>query len=270
MSKVSSQNNINLILEIISESVPNNVLVNIKSEIKQFVNNRCNWYHPQRLKYNGLKDMNQRIIKETYEYAQKISKQNQNPNNLSNMYSKKGKDFELRLKSHQENFNTLINGNKPDEIDFSDNIDSEQLIDSDNMEYIMNQTLNDREKELEKITIQYSQQDTKKANEWINGNNNNPIKLNIKESIKLDNVTNMAKKKVSFNLDEQSRKKIDVIQNIDIINEIKDFMNNQNNVSFQNIVLEKLEEIVKNQEKIIKHLDIKKKQNPTSILNNKD
>lgn len=267
-NNVSSQSNINMIIEIISSSIPHNILNNMHQDLKQFIYNRCNWYHKERLKFNGLKDMNQRIIKESYQYTQKRSKQSGNPNNLSNIHTKKGKDFDLRLKSHQDNFNTLINGNKPNEIDFSDKLEEEGMIDNDNMGYIMSQTLNDREKELERITMQYSQNDTNNASNWINKDkpNDDPIKIKIKENIKLDNITEVKKRRVTFNTIENEIKNTNIISNIDIINEIKDFMNGQNNVSFQNIVLEKLETIIKNQDIIIKNMNIKKKTNPTSIL----
>jgi len=264
---VLSKNNINLILEIIAGSIDSNDLMRIKKDVKLFVNNRCGWYNSQRLNYKGLKDMNQRIIKETYKFATKKINQLSNPNNLSNFHSKKGNDFNLRLKNHQDNFNTLINGNKPNEIDFSDNTEDDTILDGESMEYIMNQTLNDREKELERITTQYGQDATNKASVWINGENNNPVKLNIKETVDLDNVSNLKKKQVSFDMENNNYKPS---VNVDVMNEIKEFMNSQNNVAFQNIILEKLETIIKNQELIIKNMDIKKKSNPTSILKNKD
>jgi len=276
MQKVSSSENINMVLDIMKESVPNTTSNVNKNNIKQFIYNRCGWYYSNRLKYGGLRDMNQRIIKEGYDYIQSVLKQAENPNNLSNIHNRKGKDFDLRLKTHQENFNTLINGNKPDDIDFADKIDEEGIIDHDNVGYIMNQTLNDREKELERITTQYSQNDTEKANKWINKDNdndsNNPIKLNIKEAVSLDNVTDVNKKRVRFNTNVE---KINTLPdrmatqtNENIINEIKDFMNTQNNVSFQNVVLEKLEQIIKTQETILKHINFEKQSNPTALLNN--
>ena len=58
--------------------------------------------------------------------------------------------------------------------------------------------------------------------------------------------------------------------NKNIISEIKQFITNQKDESSNIIIIEKLDTIIKNQNLIIKHLNIEKKQNPTAILNSKE
>ena len=257
MSIISNEN-INLLLEVLSESNPHPSII---KTLKTFVVNRANNYHRNRLKYGSITDMNKRIIQEGYNYMSKQKKQ-MNPNDLSQIHSKKGNDFDLRLKEHETNFNTLINGNKPGEIDFSDNVEEEEAIPVDNMEYIMNQTLADREKELSRITQTYNQDEAKTA-EWLNTKETN-IKLNISESVPLNDVKNI-KKKVTF----QDERNDNIIKNniitSNVVEEIKSFIVEQKINDINNKILERLDIIENNQKLLMKHFKLIK-ENPTITL----
>ena len=275
MASISSSQNIGVIMDVVSEILESQQLIHHSKNVKTFIINRCQWYHQNRFKYKNLKDMNKRVIQESYQYLMKMKQQSINPNNLANIHSKKGNDFELRLKDHQNNFNTLINGNKPDEIDFSDKLE-EDIIDTNNIDYIMSQTLADREKELEKITTRYSENSKEKAEQWLNSENST-IKLDIKENVSLNDTINIPSsivknsikpnKKVRFN---DNTNDINDGMDKNIISEIKQFITNQKDESSNIIIIEKLDTIIKNQKLIIKHLNIEKKRNPTAILNNNE
>ncbi len=259
MSVISNEN-INLLLEVLSESNPHPNMINA---LKSFVVNRANNYHRNRLKYGSITDMNKRIIQEGYNYMSKQKKQI-NPNDLSQIHSKKGNDFDLRLKEHETNFNTLINGNKPNEIDFSDKVEEEEAIPVDNMKYIMNQTLADREKELTRITQAYKADEAKTA-EWLNAKETN-IKLNISESVPLDNVKNIKPKRVTFKDEENKNVINNNIINSNVVEEIKSFIVEQKINDINNKILERLDVIEKNQKLLMKHFKLIK-ENPTMSLN---
>ena len=189
-------------------------------------------------------------------------KKQTNPNDLSQIHSKKGNDFDLRLKEHETNFNTLINGNKPGEIDFSDNVEEDEAIPEDNMEYIMNQTLADRQKELSRITQSYNQDEAKTA-ESLNTKETS-MKLNISESVPLNDVKNLKQKRVTFK--DEKMPKNEKIRNNEIIKEIKSFIEEQKINDINDKILERLSIIEKNQNKLLKHFGLLK-ENPTSALN---
>tara|TARA_B110000008_G_scaffold278955_1_gene324280 strand:+ start:4339 stop:5133 length:795 start_codon:yes stop_codon:yes gene_type:complete len=253
---VKSNENMNLLLEVLSENNPD---PNIINTLKKFVINRANSYHRNRLKYGSITDMNKRIIQEGYNYMSKQTKQ-MNPNDLSQLHSKKSSDFDLRLKEHETNFNSLINGNKPNEINFSDNIEEEEAIPENNMEYLVNQTLADREKELNRITQTYSQDDPK-ASEWLNSQETT-VKLNIEESVPLNDVNKINKKGRRVTFKSNNNDIINNNNNNEIIREIKSFIEEQKINDINDKILERLEIIEKNQKRLLEHFNLIKA-NPT-------
>ena len=258
-----TKENLNVLFEVLTEGKSN---TNSNKNLYTFIIDRVNYYHRNRLKYGSITDMNKKIIQEGYNFMSQQQQQQQeiNPNNMSQLHSKKGADFDLRLKEHETNFNTLINGNKPNDIDFSDNIEEEEAIPPTNMEYLMNQTLADREKELNRITQTYTQDDTKAA-EWLNTKETS-IKLNISETIPLNDVKNIKQKRVTFE-DTNKNEKItnNNFQNNEIIKEIKSFIEEQKINDINNKILERLETIEENQKILLKHFNLIK-ENPTMSL----
>jgi len=262
--RISSNENIKMIMDILNEVLTSKGLSELSPNIKKFVLNRCEYYHKNRLNYKNTKEANKSIIRESYNYIQKMTIQKKNPNNLSNMH-KKSSDFDLRLQEHQNNFNTLINGKQPDEIDFSDKTEEEvDPIPVSNMEYIMNQTLADREKELISITNKYNSDSN--VEKWLtNDGNNENIKLVIKDEVNMKDVKNISSKKQVRFLDEQRDQPSHIEDKQDILDEIKDFIKNQKSDMLKTDILERLDTIIKNQDAILKHLGLKK-QNPTASL----
>ena len=259
MSLVSTEN-MNLLLEVLTEGNTNK---NTQNKLKSFVLNRTNYYHRNRLKHGSIRDVNKKIIAEGFNYMKQQQQVSyNNPNDLSQIHSKKGNDFDLRLKEHESNFNTMINGNKPDEIDFSDNLEEEEAIPPNNMEYIMNQTLADREKELNRITNAYNVDEAKTA-EWLNTKETS-IKLNISESVPLNDVKNIKPKRVTFQ-DNANNNSNNTIINSNVVEEIKSFIVEQKINDFNDKILERLDIIEKNQRLLLKHFDLIK-DNPTMSL----
>jgi hypothetical protein len=259
--RISSQENITLIMDILNEVILSNGNVDMVPNIKNFVIERCSYYHKNRLNYKNIKEVNKFIMRDGYNYMQKLSVKNKNPNNLSDLH-KKGNDFDLRLKEHQSNFTTLINGNKPKEIDFSDKTQDDE-IPVDNMEYIVNQTMADREKELIKITNKYNSD--VEVEKWINNDRDGKnVKLTIKDDVQVKDIKNIgSKKQVRFKDDLTD---IHNKYENDILDEIKDFIKNQKDNAINAEILNKLDTININQERIIKLLTAKKS-NPTASLN---
>lgn len=78
-------------------------------------------------------------------------------------------EFDMKLKARQDNFNDTINVKAPASIDFSDQAHEGPM---GNLNTIINQTLEDREKELDRITKQYTTEN-KNAEKWLKLNKNN-------------------------------------------------------------------------------------------------
>ena len=122
---------------------------NQKKDSKKFqavLEYRVNEIHRNRFKFgNNLMAMNKEIIKQ---FAQEIPPPSAKKPSQPAM--SKSQIFETRLKSQQENFDKLINGPKPKEIDFSDKTE-ESPVDA----RMVDDTLQQRELELKKIMAQY-------------------------------------------------------------------------------------------------------------------
>ena len=140
----------------------------------------------------------------------------------------------------QENYNKLLNPNKPKDIDFSDKIEDTPISDIDK---IVNQSLADREKELLNIQSQYSNKNT---DEWLN---TKPNKLEIIDDNKKKD------KRVRFEVKEKNEG--DELSNLlsklkkkdDITNDI--LMNKLNNIELK--LMKRLDEI---EEKVKKAMNL--------------
>lgn len=177
------------------------------------------------------------------------------PNIITNEEVSKNKQTQLNnaVKLHKQNFETMINTKKPDDIDFRDKID-EPL--GNEMDKLLADAISKREKELNMIIKQ--QPDVNKANSWINENSNfNPqptLKIDNSENIAIDveEVTqvseiNKTNKKVQFG-------KTEVIENetsfLNLLKPKKDTIDNE-------YILNKLNEIHNDIKEIMQLLAIK-------------
>ena len=114
--------------------------------------------------------------------------------------------FDAGLASKEEQFKKMINPKKPKEIDFSDGSEDFPM---QNLDQIMNQTLADRQRELETITQKYSNSDKQKAQQWLNREEDTPrIKIEKSSNLKLDNTISISNtdKRVRFEVNEKPKK----------------------------------------------------------------
>ena len=104
----------------------------------------------------------------------------------------KNEIFQKKLAAHEKNFSESINIKKPEEIDFSDNIEDGEIKDID-------KTMRQREKELAEIMSSYG---STNASEWLSSKETRTPNLNIQEkNVKIDTI-DLAKKpkKVRFDI----------------------------------------------------------------------
>ena len=104
----------------------------------------------------------------------------------------KNEIFQQQLAAHEKNFSESINIKKPEEIDFSDNIEDGEIKDID-------KTMQQREKELAEIMSAYGKTN---ASEWLSSKETRTPNLNIQETtVKIDTIDLEKKpKKVRFDI----------------------------------------------------------------------
>ena len=168
-----------------------------RSNFVDFFNDKLKNYHENRFNYSNLKDMNKNMLSDCYQFInnqQKIIEKNtmvlkpppsshtfQTPSDNTKQKHQPDSQFD----NYKKEYDTLLNPKKPNEIDFSDTIEDEPI---QNLDSIMNQTLEDRAKELQRIANTYSD----KPPDWIkpptqNNENSQPMKLIIEDSPNSDN-----------------------------------------------------------------------------------
>jgi hypothetical protein len=230
---IHDQDNITLLIGIL-ETEFNRQSVR-RPNFVDFFNNKLKNYHERRFNYRDLQDMNKNLLSDCFQY---ISNQNreiekntmvlkpppsshtfQTPSD--NIHQQKSQQkSNSSFDSYKQQYDTMLNPKKPSDIDFSDTIEDEPI---QNLDSIINQTLEDRAKELQRITTTYndkppdwikpSTQDTPSINSTNNINNNNePMKLIIEDDEK-PNQTSLpnsilktkqtSNKKVTFNMQPQ-------------------------------------------------------------------
>ena len=232
---IHNQDNISLLIGIL-ESEFNRQSVR-RPNFVDFFNNKLKNYHERRFNYRDLQDMNKNLLSDCFQY---ISNQNreiekstmvlkpppsshtfQTPSD--NIHQQKSQQkSNSSFDSYKQQYDTMLNPKKPNDIDFSDTIEDEPI---QNLDSIINQTLEDRAKELQRITTTYndkppdwikpSTQDTLPINNNNNNNTNNnntnnePMKLIIEDDVN-PNKTSLpnsilktkqsSNKKVTFNM----------------------------------------------------------------------
>ena len=240
MSVVSQENKTMLLDLMVSICEENKYEIN-KKKLIDFINSQCGYFHTQRFEYGNLNEINKKIVELSYNFI--LS--NQNSNNVSNMNSIKietSKEiFSRKLENQQNNFNKMINPKKPKEIDFTDNKEDEPI---KNLDFIMTQTLADRQKELELITNKYNTNSQKTAQKWLNREDDEVPKIKIEENIKVNKLHQNINKKVRFDIDEKPSK----------LNNLFSKLKNKK-ISNDNNIKNMLETIIENQEKIINLLN---------------
>ena len=159
--------------------------------------------------------------------------------------------FDKGLASQEAHLKKMINPKKPKAIDFSDGSEDFPI---QNLDQIMNQTLADRQRELETITQKYSNSDKEKAQQWLNREEDTPkIKIEKSSNLKLDNaITDLAL------LPKQQRDKIERRVRFEVNDTVKEPKKRLTNL-FSKLkqktpnsdISNKLDTIISNQNKII-------------------
>ena len=190
---VQSDNNKQMLFDLLkSIGSDNNMKIN-DSELYNFINQQCNYFHINRIDLgygNDLEGMNKKVVEGGYNFI--MSNQNKPEVKVENIQLSTREVFNKNLETQENQFKKMINPQKPKKIDFSDKGEDLPI---QNLDIIMNQTLADRQKELESITQKYNTEDQEKAQKWLNRENETP-KLKIENTnIKLDSTIKINKKK---------------------------------------------------------------------------
>lgn len=141
----------------------------------------------------SLTEMNKKVLSEVSKKLIPLrSIQNVQITN-SDISDQRQQQFSSNLAIRQREFNKLINADKPPEIDFSDNLNTNSEVRESSALENLDSVIARREQQLNNLT--YSQ-DSKTASDWI-GIRNRPKKLNI--GPKIDNGGILSKSRVTFN-----------------------------------------------------------------------
>ena len=245
MSIVETSNKKMLFELLKSIGTDNNFIIN-DDELINFINNKCNYFHVNRYEFDfgsNLNAVNKKIVEDGYNFIMSKQKRQNVPEVRSEQLSKR-EMFDVGLANKEAQFKNMINPKKPKEIDFSDGSEDFPI---KNLDVIMNQTLADRERELNSITKKYSNQDQIKAQKWLNREDETPkIKIERNSNITLKNqILVKPKKKVTFEVDEKKKD-----------NNLLGFLSKlkQKPLVEDNNIINKLDIIIKNQNEILKLL----------------
>ena len=247
---VVSQSNKQMLFDLLKSIGNDNNLVINDNQLTNFITQKCGYFHANRFEFdfgNDLNAINKKIVEQGYNLimsnqprtVQQNAPQQQQP--LS-----KREIFDAGLANQEAQFKKMINPKKPKEIDFSDGSDDFPI---QNLDQIMNQTLADRQRELETITQKYSSSDKQKAQQWLNREEETPrIKIEKSSNLKLDNTISIpnTEKRVRFEVNEKPKTGLN-----NLFSKLKHKPQN-------NDIINKLDTIISNQEKILELLTSKR------------
>ena len=168
---VNSNINKELLFDLLSSVVDDNGFLIDIFTLQSFLDKECDMFEKNKSQYNSLSEINKIILNNTYKFLLENQLKNTTSISVINEVDLFDKDNKLNnnFKIAKENFENTITLKKPDEIKFKDDIDYD--LPPENLENIMNQTLADRANELNNITQKYSDENKKKAENWINKDN---------------------------------------------------------------------------------------------------
>lgn len=238
--------------QMLLELCSSNGINTVDSEFQTFFDRLCINYNQNRLEYNSIQEINKRILEECFYYSQEITrarnekkKQNERPPPVQQVYSsgttelktldskdlriQKDSDFTMKLKSREEAFKSLISKPAPQQVTFED---KNQDVPSQDLDVLMQQSLADREKELQLIL---NNKGDKKAEEWLK-----PVETSDKPK---------EQKKVTFNLEEPKNERQEVVN---LLSKLKPKQSVQNE---NNEIINLLKKVLENQEEILSKLN---------------
>jgi len=253
MSVVSQQNKQMLFDLLKSIGNENNFVINDNNLIT-FINQKCGYFHTNRFDFdfgNDLNEINKKIVEQGYNFVmsnQPRSAPQKAPIQQVHQLSKR-EMFDKGLASQEAHLKKMINPKKPKAIDFSDGSEDFPI---QNLDQIMNQTLADRQRELETITQKYSNSDKEKAQQWLNREEDTPkIKIEKSSNLKLDNtisITDNTQKRVRFEVNDVNEPPKKGLTNL--------FSKLKQKTPNNDIINNKLDTIISNQEKILEYLTV--------------
>ena len=209
----------------------------------QFLDNICDKYQGNRFQYSNLQEINKNILEELVYYIGEREKNQmkeiretvrQRPLEMnrelktieaSELKVQKDEGFSMKLKSREEAFKSLIEKPVPPSVEFAD---KNQDVPSQNLDVLMNQSLADREKELQMIL---NNGPDKKAKEWL-------------KSVETSENKKSQDKKVRFEESEEKKPMLNLLSKLKTNN-----VNNVMNTNNETITL--LKEILENQKEIL-------------------
>jgi len=254
MSIVSVSNKQMLFDLLKSIGIENNLIIN-ENQLQLFVNQQCGYFHSNRFEFdfgNDINEINKKIVKAGYNFiiSSQPKQQNVSPpsstttGGVPQIIQKSNREiFDDKLENQETQFKKMINPKKPKKIDFTDGSKDFPM---KNMETVINQTLEDRQREYSNITQKYSTNDKQKAQNWLNMNNNTPkIKIEKTSNLKLDDAVNVRpEKRVTFEIEERSAGTTNALDNLFLKLKQKKTISN-------NDIMDKLNIIISNQEKMM-------------------
>ena len=241
---VVSQSNQQMLFELLKSISTDNQLQINERALEQFITQKCAYFHTNRFELDigsNLNELNKKIVEQGYNFIMSNQPRQKVTPKQSPQMSKR-EMFDVGLANQEAHLKKMINPKKPKKIDFSDGSEDFPI---QNMERVMNQTLADRQRELDSITQKYSNNDKQKAEKWLNMNENTPkIKIERTSNIKLDNTINVKPdKRVTFDIQESNPP--------NALSNLFSKLKQKKPVSNDDII-NKLDTIISNQEKIIK------------------
>ena len=204
---ITSKENIDLLRNLLKDhplqlADPRQFHEIFQNEMERIHNNRFHFK-------SNLMLMNKEILKTFLNIKNRMTQQQQPPSRQTQPQQQQHRDiqpnkneninmqiFEKSLKEKQQDFNNLMNKEKPKEIDFSDKRHEPSISQSD---YVYNMT----QREAELVKIMQSQQQNKSVEAWLKGETNaKPSTINLKidhtSNVKLDAIPLQKQKKVRF------------------------------------------------------------------------
>ena len=264
---VVSQSNKQMLFDLLKSIGNENNFVIDDKQLMTFITQKCGYFHANRFEFdfgNDLNEINKKIVEQGYnlimsnqprKVPQKASSRQPQQQPQQQQLSNR-KIFDEGLATQEAQFKKMINPKKPKEIDFSDGSEDFPM---QNLGEIMNQTLSDREKELETITQKYSNSEKQKAQKWLNREEDTPrIKIEKSSNLKLDNTISISntEKRVRFEVNDTVKEPPKGLTNL--FSKLKQKTPN-------NDIINKLDTIISNQEKILELLTIQSELDLSSI-----
>ena len=256
---IQSDNNKQMLFDLLKSIGLDNKLKINDSELYNFINQQCNYFHINRIDLgygNDLEGMNKKVVEGGYNFI--MSKQNKPTVKVENIQLSTRQVFDKNLATQENQFKKMINPKKPKKIDFSD---KGKDLPIQNLDIIMNQTLADRQKELETITQKYNTEDQEKAQKWLNRENEIPkLKIEKNTNINLDSTIKINKNKrvtwedenLSAGVREQAWENSKLKKNTNVSNFLSKLK--QKPIVKDDDIISKLNIIISNQNEILKLL----------------